>query len=91
MATNDQTKSSWHVERRINLGDIITSMTIFASVLMYMGNIDKRVTVVEAAVSSQAEVDARQDAQAKEDRANVTRVLERLDAKVDRLIEAKQK
>lgn len=90
MANTDPTKS-WHVERRINLGDIITTLTIAASVLLYVGNLDKRVTVVEATVSSQKEVDSRQDAQAKQDKADTLRVLERLDSKIDRLIEAKTK
>lgn len=91
MAQNQSDSPRWHVEKRINLGDIITSMTIFASVMLYIGNIDKRVSVVEATVIAQKEIDARQDTQAKQDKADTMRVLERLDAKMDRLIEGRTK
>ena len=66
----------WHLKKEIQLGHLITTFTVAISAVIYISKIEQRVAVVESQMITQRESSALLRAQ-----------LERMDAKLDRLIE----
>lgn len=82
-----QQTGSWHFERRINLGDVLTSLTMVGTLALFMFNLDKRVTVVEERQAQQAAVDRQQDERMREMITDVRGVLKDSNEKLDKLVE----
>lgn len=70
----------WHLKKEIQLGHLITTGAVAVSAVIYVGKIEQRLSVVETQVIAQRESSALLRAQ-----------LERMDAKLDRLIERDHK
>lgn len=66
----------WHLKKEIQLGHLITTFTVAISAVVYISKIEQRVAVVESQLITQRESSALLRSQ-----------LERMDAKLDRLIE----
>ena len=79
--------STWHFKREIQLGHIITTLTIGVSVLLYVTKQDQRIALIEQQLHQQIERDQRQD----QDGANALRLvredLKELGVKLDRNFE----
>ena len=73
---NEQVQERWHLKKEIQLGHLITTFTVAISAVVYISKIEQRVAVVESQMITQRESSALLRAQ-----------LERMDAKLDRLIE----
>lgn len=73
---SEQTQERWHLKKEIQLGHLITTFTVAISAVVYISKIEQRVAVVESQMITQRESSALLRAQ-----------LERMDAKLDRLIE----
>lgn len=73
---SDQIQERWHLKKEIQLGHLITTFTVAISAVVYISKIEQRVAVVESQLITQRESSALLRAQ-----------LERMDAKLDRLIE----
>lgn len=56
----------WALDRRVNVGHLITTLMLAASVFAWGSAIDKRVAVVEAAVVQNEKDNTRQDSALKE-------------------------
>ncbi len=89
MATSNES-AGWHLKKEIQLGHIITTLTVGISAVVYIQKIEQRVAVIEAEVIHQKERDAMQDKNTAEAFLMMRAQLERIDAKLDRLIEAKR-
>ena len=85
MSTGDDGR--WHLKREIQIGHIITTLTVAVSVVIYVGKIEQRLAVVESQIATQRERDERQDKVLAEAMARLGAQLERLDGKLDRLVE----
>lgn len=87
--------AGWHLKREIQLGHLITTLTVIISVAVYVQRIDQRLAIVEArqidAVREQRERDERQDKLAAEAFSLVRSQLNRIDEKLDRLMERGRK
>lgn len=70
----------WHLKKEIQLGHLITTIAVAGSAIVYIGKIEQRLSVVETQVMAQRESSALLRSQ-----------LERMDAKLDRLIERDHK
>ena len=70
----------WHLKKEIQLGHLITTFAVAISAVLYINKIEQRLSVVETQVLAQRESSALLRAQ-----------LERMDAKLDRLIERDHK
>lgn len=66
----------WHLKKEIQLGHLITTFAVAVSAILYINKIEQRLSVVETQLLAQRESSALLRAQ-----------LERMDAKLDRLIE----
>lgn len=66
----------WHFKKEIQIAHIISTLLIVGAVFSYVSKIEQRLTIVETQLMAQRDADAIQRAQ-----------LEKIDAKLDRLIE----
>lgn len=75
-ATEPIGAQGWHLKKEIQLGHLITTVTVAISAIVYVNKIEQRVAVVESQVNFQKET------------AGVLRAqLDRINDKLDRLIE----
>lgn len=72
---NDSTER-WHFKKEIQIAHIISTILIVGAAFSYVSKIEQRLTIVETQLIAQRDADAIQRAQ-----------LEKIDAKLDRLIE----
>ena len=77
--------AQWHLKKEIQLGHLITTLTIGASVAAYVLKMEQRIALVEQQVTQQHERDARQDDLTNNDLTLLRHQLEKLDSKLDRL------
>ena len=70
----------WHLKKEIQLGLLITTFAVAISAVLYINKIEQRLSVVETQVLAQ-----------RESSALLRQQLERMDAKLDRLIERDHK
>lgn len=77
----------WHLKREIQLGHVITTVTVALSAVFYVSKLDQRIALVEQHLGSQRDRDARQDEALTDKTVALARQLERMEAKLDRLIE----
>ena len=66
----------WHLKKEIQVTHVVSTLLLVGAVFAYVSKIDQRLTVVETQLIAQRDAAAVQRAQ-----------LERMDAKLDRLIE----
>lgn len=53
----------WSIDQRINVGHLLTTLAMAASLFVYTGAIDKRIAVLEEKAAAQRERDVQQDSQ----------------------------
>ena len=70
----------WHLKKEIQLGHLITTFAVAISAVLYINKIEQRLSVVETQLLAQ-----------RESSALLRQQLERMDAKLDRLIERDHK
>ena len=66
----------WHLKKEIQITHVVSTLLLVGSVFVYVSKVEQRLTVVETQLIAQREASIIQRAQ-----------LERMDAKLDRLIE----
>ena len=72
----DKQPERWHLKKEIQVTHVVSTLLLVGAVFAYVSKIDQRLTVVETQLIAQREASAVQRVQ-----------LERMDAKLDRLIE----
>ena len=75
-AVTERRTERWHLKKEIQLTHVISSIVVIGAVLAYVSKIEQRLTIVETQLLAQRDATLQQRAQ-----------LERMDAKLDRLIE----
>lgn len=96
MSTLDpSTREPWHIKREIQLGHLISTLVIAVSAFSYVSKLEQRIALMEAQqasmANSQRERDTRQDQAVTEAITLMRANLDRMDSKLDRLIEARSK
>lgn len=66
----------WHLKKEIQITHVVSTLMLVGAVFAYVSKIDQRLTIVETQLIAQRDASAVQRVQ-----------LERMDAKLDRLIE----
>ena len=66
----------WHLKKEIQVTHVVSTLLLMGAVFAYVSKIDQRLTIVETQLIAQRDASAVQRVQ-----------LERMDAKLDRLIE----
>ena len=76
MNPQNEQPERWHLKKEIQITHVIATLALVGSVFVYVSKVDQRLTIVETQLTAQREASVIQRAQ-----------LERMDAKLDRLIE----
>jgi hypothetical protein len=79
--------NGWHFKKEVQLGHIITTLTVAVGVVLYAGKLEQRIALVEQQMLQQADRDSRQDDNRREAQLQFQRQLERMEGKLDRVIE----
>ena len=81
------TKESWHLDKKVPLSLIFAMLVQAGMVIVAVADIKKDVEILKAQSSSQKDRDERQDKTVAEVVSVLRTQLERMDGKLDRLIE----
>lgn len=84
-----QRPEPWHIKREIQLGHILTTLTVAVSAMLYISKLEQRIALVEQQMVLQRDRDDRQDKAAGDALGALAQQLSRIDAKLDRLIETR--
>lgn len=79
----------WHIKREVQLSHLAATLSVLFSVIWYAGKLEQRIALVEQAVVMQRDRDTNQDQAVQMANDQLRRQLDRIDGKLDRLIEAK--
>ena len=77
----------WHLKKEIQLGHLITTATVAVSVILYIAKVEQRVAVIEAQIVAQHERDKVLEERTAEAMRATRAQLDRIDSKIDRLVE----
>ena len=81
------TKESWHLDKKVPLSLIFAMLIQAAMVIWAVADIKKDVEILKSRVATQSDRDDRQDKTLGEVVSRLQTQLERMDGKLDRLIE----
>jgi hypothetical protein len=84
---HDPPPAGWHLKREIQLGHIVTTLTVAFSVSWYVSKLEQRIAMVEQQIAAQHERDERQDKASAEALVLIRQQLDRLDSKIDRVLD----
>ena len=79
----------WHLDRRLQITHILSTLTLGVGAVLYVGDIRKDVEVLKAQTALQAARDQRQDHDVATRQQDLQTRLDRIDEKLDRLIESR--
>lgn len=81
----------WHLDKKVPISIILTLLLQFGIGLWFVGKLEARVESLEAHKAEQSARDGRQDAAVVAATATMNSRLDRIDSKLDRLIERSAK
>lgn len=87
--TSPAREVGWHIKKEIQLGHLLTTLTIAVSVILYLSKLEQRIALIEAQVLTQRDRDDRQDKTTAEAMSLLRAQLERMENKLDRVLERK--
>ena len=76
----ERRSSHWHLDKRLNIGHLISTILLATAAFAYISKFDNRLTVLETSYASA-------DRYQQQFNQQVTRELQNISAKLDRLIE----
>jgi hypothetical protein len=82
MDEDRQRSSGWHLKREVQIGHVITTITVLFSVVWYAGKLEQRIALTEEKIQQVV-------ASQKERETNLAQRFDRLESKIDRLIETR--
>lgn len=83
----DHSATKWRINKEISVPDIISFVAAVAAVVVAYSTLDTRLRLVEQAIVTQKETDARQDQDSLRYQGRIEEALRGLSLKLDRLIE----
>lgn len=87
---SDTPTPGWHLKKEIQLGHLITTLTVAVSVVVYITKVEQRVALLEANMVQQHDRDERQDKASADSIALLRAQLDKIDSKLDRLLEGRR-
>lgn len=84
---NKNPAEGWHVDRRVSITHLLATATLAVGLVQWGSVMDSRVKRLEEKAAEQRQIDAEQDAARREAAAALASRLDRIEAKLDRLIE----
>jgi hypothetical protein len=87
MSAPMQEPKDWHLDKRLQITHVLMTASSIAYAVLYVGDIRKDVEIGKVQIAAQAARDNSQDKSMEQSRAESLARFERIDAKLDRLIE----
>lgn len=87
---NQQEKDSWHLEKNISIGHIITTVMVAISLITWGMHMETRLALVEHEQATAKEADARIETQVRESVTRIESLLVRIDSKLDQKVDKKR-
>jgi cell division protein FtsL len=87
MDTRPPENGRWHFNREIHLGHIVTTTVMLVSVITYALKQEQRISLIEYQINEQVKRDDRQDAQYSLATHDMADRLDKIENKLDRIIE----
>lgn len=85
----EEPQSAWRINKNINIVDLFTMIALCLTAVLYLSRIEQRVAVVESHQAVQKERDERQDRALEASLMLVRESVNKLESKIDRLIDSK--
>lgn len=82
-----QIPTHWHLKKEIQLGHVISTFIFAMTGLFYVTKMDQRIAIIETQMVSQKDRAAQQDKTYAEALAQIHNQMDRMDSKLDRLVE----
>lgn len=79
----------WTIKREVQLGHVISTLILAISAFGYITSMEKRIALMEDKMVAQKERDDKQDLRYSETIGHMNNQIDKIDAKLDRLIERK--
>lgn len=76
----------WHLDRRISIGHLVTTVTLLVAMTLWAGRMDTRISLLEVSLTRQVSVDRRQDESTQRLREEIREELRALNEKIDRYL-----
>tara|TARA_R110000787_G_scaffold15257_1_gene47079 strand:- start:196 stop:492 length:297 start_codon:yes stop_codon:yes gene_type:complete len=73
----------WHLDKRVSVGHIVTTTVVAVTFIVWLNNIDARISVLEEVAQQHAERFDRNEQRWTTELAHIRRLLERIDDKLD--------
>ena len=80
-------RAGWHFNKSINLVDLMTILLVSVGAVNYMGKLEQRIALLEASQTASIQRDERFDKALTENMAVMRSMVDRVEAKLDRLVE----
>lgn len=88
--TDRRQTDSWHLEKNISIGHIITTAMVAISLITWGMHMETRIALVEHEQATAKEADARIETQVRESVTRIESLLVRIDAKLDQKVDKKR-
>ena len=89
MPTQQKPDTHWTIKREVQLGHVISTLVLAISAFGYITSMEKRIALMEDKVVAQKERDDKQDQRYSESIGHMNQQIDKIDSKLDRLIERK--
>lgn len=87
MYNNDPSKEHWHLDKRLNVGHLMTTIAMVIAMFLYVGDIEKEVIKNRENIQHIQEIQKIQNEKASLQIKSVIVSVDKIDAKIDKLIE----
>jgi hypothetical protein len=77
----------WHIRKEIQIGHLITTLVVAASVVTYVLKLEQRIALIEYQIAQQVVRDDRQDKAMADSDMHIREALDKINDKLDRVIE----
>jgi hypothetical protein len=83
--------TGWHLDKRVQISHILATITCAAAVAAYVGQLKTDVELLKKGAVDQIERDTRQDSALRDSVAQLNMRLDRIESKLDRVIEDRRR
>lgn len=79
-------RRQWHLDKTVNIGHLLTTITMVATLLVVLSKFDTRVTVLEQHIEYQKQTNAQHSQADNELKSALREGLEKIDQKLDKIM-----
>jgi hypothetical protein len=84
-------QESWHVEKSINLGSLVSLLAVVAALFTYMSRLEGRISILEVKFETKSRQNQQRDQQSKDLGVEIKADLKELRTKIDTAMERQNK